>query len=953
MLKLTKLKGKVRTSTKTFAWEDMPQSMLQGQIGLMMPNDMVVLDIDSEDERSKYYIEWVINKFKGIFITKTNKAGGYHIYFKTNRNLKAAVGLQTVFGFAVDIKKGVNNYIVLPDNFEGRKYLTGFNSVGEVVLGWDEYNVMLPENLDDVCPYLDTDVSGHVSPMGLEEHERNSGLIEWLGFFVAKGVPVEKITQYSDVFAKITGLPEQEIKSTVLSSLAKYSGVLPTLRETSGIKVIDKFVGEDYVDISLQLKSYIMQNRMAGFDEATGLGYVNIGARKYDNLTLKQMKSKLSLYFGDKLFLKTAENNGRTKLVKVPNTDRDPIFEEVIENIRYNSREEIYRSIPKWDGIERINSFMKNYFLCDTNPNLFWLFMTSLVGMIKNPNEVYCPYWFDIVSQEKGVGKTLLLKKLSRGWFVFMSKGRSIDDLYVNAYSQNAIIAIDDECSISDPDDGKGISYDFWKQFVTADKDVFSRKNMQPEMHRRSFIVCRTSNKVKTGHATNERRQIIFESTLGKDECKIFSLPDSFFDQLLAEAKVYFERNGVYKLTDEDRKTIELQQLKYFNGEKNSYIDIKEYVDWARTKAASGYEDDKSNDCLLKTKQITTGFGINWRTYRNWCIYNDKPQSQIWTSMTFWNCIDAIAAKTGACSKRQIQPLMFNDEWENYAVLYVNDSDVHVPDMNGGNPEITSVKGFFDDKPKVNEDSLKELELQPLDKATVKKNSYIIPKVMDYCPKQVREFFEKYKDHVDMMVPTPIDIDFALTFTYGIGGVHFAKKNITVDDVIYIDVKSMYPNIMVGYNLLSRAVTKPSVFIGWLSKRLEAKERGDLDLADQLKLKINSVYGKMKQPASDLYDPEYGNSVAVTGQALITILALGLYNVSCDILNVNTDGIMFKPSPITEEKDWREVCDKWCQRTNLELSTTIYKQLFQIDVNSYRAVLKDGTIINKGAKFKK
>lgn len=950
MLKFTKLNGKARTSTKVYAWEDMPLNMTQGHIGLMMPNDMVVFDIDSEDERSKYYIEWLISKYKGIFITKTNKAGGYHVYFKTNKNIKGVVGLKSIFGFTIDIKKGVNNYIILPDNFEGRKYLTRFDSLGSVALGWEEYNVMLPENLDDVCPFLDTDTSGHISPLGLEEHERNSGLIEWLGFFCAKGVPVEKMSQYSGVFSKITGLPEQEIKSTVLSSLEKYAGVTQARRETSGIKVIDKFVGEDYVDISLQLKNYISENGMAGFDEATGLGYIKIGTKKYDGMTLKQMKVKLSLFFGDKLFLKTSESNGRVKLSKVPTSDREPIFEDVIENIRYNSREQIYNDIPKWDGIERITSFMKNYYACDTNPNLFWLFMTSLIGMIKNPAGTYCPYWFDWVSQEKGVGKTLLLKKLSHGWFVFMSKGRSIDDLYVNAYSQNALLAIDDECSISDPDDGKGISYDFWKQFVTSDKDVFSRKNMQPETHPRSFLVCRTSNKVKTGYATNERRQIVFESTLGKEECRILDLPNSFFDQMLAEARVYYERNGVYKLTDEDKKSVELQQLRYFNGEKNSYIDIKEYVDWAKNKAKSGYEDDKSKDCLLKTTQIATGYGINWRTYRNWCLYNGKTPNQVWTSMTFWNCIAAIAAKTGLCSKQQIQQLMFNDEWESYAVLYVNDEDIVAPDMTSAKPEVISVKGFFDDKPKCNDDDIKELCLKPLNKATVKKNSYQIPKMLDYCPKAVRDFFDKYKDHVDMMVPTAVPVTKDMEITYGIGGAHYAKKGVDAEDVIFVDVNSMYPNIMIGYHLLSRAVTKPDVFVGWLEKRLKAKADGDIDLSDQLKLKINSVYGKMKMQASDLYDPEYGNSIAVTGQVLITILALGLYNSGCEILNINTDGIMFKADGTD---DWQTICDKWCQRTGLKLSTTRYKKLYMLDVNNYKAVREDGTEINKGAKFKK
>lgn len=947
MLKFTKLKGKVRTSSKTYAWDDIPQSMFQGQIGLMMPTDMVVLDVDSEDERSKYYIEWVVNKFKGIFITKTNKAGGYHIYFKTNRNIKAMVGMQTVFGFTVDIKRGINNYITLPDNFDGRKYLTRFKNIEDLAVGWDDYNVMLPENLDDVCPFLDTDVSAHVSPMGLEEHERNSGLIEWLGFFVAKGVPVDKIKQYDCVFSKITGLSTNEINNTVLSSLAKYSGALPTLRQTSGIKVIEKFIGDDYVDISLQLKNYLKENDMAGFDEATGLGFVKVGNSNYNNLTLKQMKTKLSLYFGDKIFLKVSEASGRIKLTKVPTADRDPIFEEVIENIRYNSREQIYQDIPKWDGIERIKYFMKNYFLCDTNPNLFWLFMTSLVGMIKNPYEVYCPYFFDFVSEAKGVGKTLLLKKLSNGWFVFMSKGRSLDDLYVNAYSQNALITIDDECSISDPDDGHGISYDFWKQFVTADKDVFSRKNMQPEMHRRSFIVCRTSNKVKTGYATDERRQIIFESTLGKEDCRILDLPNTFFAQLLAEAKVYFEKNGVYKLTDEDRHSVELQQLRYFNGEKNSYIDIKEYVDWARTKAQSGYQDDKARDCLLKSDKITTGVGINWRTYRNYCMYCGKPMSQVWTSMTFWNCISAIAAKTGACSKQQMQPLMFKDEWEKYAVLYVNDEDVVVPDITEAKPIVASVKSFFDDKPKCNDEDIKELEPKQLDRATVDANSYLLPKMLDYCPKSVRDFFEKYQHNAGMMVPTTINVADGLDITYGLGGAHYAKKGADETDVMFVDVNSMYPNIMVGYNLLSRAITKPSVYVGWLEQRLEAKANGDIDLSNQLKLKINSVYGKMKQQTSVLYDPEYGNSIAVTGQVLITILALGLYNIGCEILNINTDGIMFKPNG-----EWQPLCDKWCQRTNMKLSTTKYKELFMLDVNNYKAVCEDGKIITKGAKFK-
>ena len=107
MLKFTKLNGKVRTSAKTYAWEDMPTAMTKGQIGLMIPKDMVILDVDSEDERAKYYIEWLINKFKGIFITKTNKAGQLPAYtlskYRANRLSKDKTATRCLFDQSLEV----------------------------------------------------------------------------------------------------------------------------------------------------------------------------------------------------------------------------------------------------------------------------------------------------------------------------------------------------------------------------------------------------------------------------------------------------------------------------------------------------------------------------------------------------------------------------------------------------------------------------------------------------------------------------------------------------------------------------------------------------------------------------------------------------------------------------------------------------------------------------------
>ena len=198
------------------------------------------------------------------------------------------------------------------------------------------------------------------------------------------------------------------------------------------------------------------------------------------------------------------------------------------------------------------------------------------------------------------------------------------------------------------------------------------------------------------------------------------------------------------------------------------------------------------------------------------------------------------------------------------------------------------------------------------------------------------------------MIPTPVDIAPGINITYGLGGAHFAKKAYTATDIIHVDVNSMYPNIMIQYNLLSRAITSPDVFVDWVHKRLEAKKNDDIATADNLKLKINSVYGLMKSKNSTLYDPYYASSIAIRGQVLITILTMGLANVGCEIINVNTDGIFFKPAG-----DYKTICSKWEERTKLTLSYKKYALIEQADVNNYRLVDLENNIITKGAKFNK
>ena len=955
MLQFTPLKNKQRITARKYFVGDLTNAQASGQLGLMIPDDMVVIDIDSEDPKSSYYVAYAKKLFPGIFITKSPKPGGYHLYFKTNRPIKRTVGLQSIFGWRFDILKGKNNYIVLPDNYEGRKYLTRFNNYQELAYGWGDYDVMLPESLDDVMPYVDSEVD-HPSILTLQDGERNERTIEWLGYFCAKGVSLKAIKRFQPVIAKICGLTEHELETTVLSSLAKYTGEIQVEhRDASGREPIKKFVGEDYVDLSIQLRDFLLNNKMFGYDEATGLGYCNVNGRMEKGLTMKELRQKMTLYLGDKLFVANKDSNGHVKsTTRVPTTDRDALFEEIKENVRFNSREDIYKNIPKWDGVERISTFLKTYYDCDTNPNLFWLFMTALIGKIHNPAGTYVPYWFDFVSQEKGVGKTLLLNKLSHGWFVFMSKGRSVDDMYVNAYSENAIILNDDECALSDPDKGPGISYDLWKQFVTSDRDTFSRKNQQPESHPRSFIITRTSNKVKTGYAVNERRQIIFESKLGQDACRIIDLPDSFFEQLMAEAKVYYENHDhhIYKLTDEDKETIRIQQMLYFNTERESYVDVKEYINAVRTKLNSPNPDYQSEGWYVKTDKVPSGVVLTWKTYRKWAMSHGGVR--VYASQTFWNSIDAIAVRTGLVSKKHMTPMSFNgSEPQSCSTLCVKDNEDITPNMEQKDVNTVSVLGFFEapkDTPRKAFSTVeieKELQAEPIERFLVR-SGYIIPTEIIHMPPEARIFFEKFKEDCTEMVPTPIRCaaDGSMDITFGLGGAHYAVRGYTGTDIVHVDVNSMYPNIMLINDLLSRAVKAPHIFTGWVEDRLRAKAEGDMETADALKLKINSVYGLMKSKTSSLYDPYYASSIAVKGQVLITILALGLRSIGCEIININTDGIFLKPVD-----GYKDLCDKWEARTGLHLSHKNYKSIVQADVNNYRLVDMNDNTINKGAKF--
>lgn len=127
--------------------------------------------------------------------------------------------------------------------------------------------------------------------------------------------------------------------------------------------------------------------------------------------------------------------------------------------------------------------------------------------------------------------------------------------------------------------------------------------------------------------------------------------------------------------------------------------------------------------------------------------------------------------------------------------------------------------------------------------------------------------------------------------TFALGGVHGGIKNYICrpednKKIIWVDVSSLYPNILTKWDLLSRKVDKNGciAFAGMVQTRmgvkaklhdssLSAEEKKELkDKAARYKLILNTTSGCMKDRFKKLYDPEYNTKMCLLGQLCLTDL---------------------------------------------------------------------------------
>lgn len=190
---------------------------------------------------------------------------------------------------------------------------------------------------------------------------------------------------------------------------------------------------------------------------------------------------------------------------------------------------------------------------------------------------------------------------------------------------------------------------------------------------------------------------------------------------------------------------------------------------------------------------------------------------------------------------------------------------------------------------------------------------------------------------------------------YANGGLHGAIKNYFMTEtenykMVTIDVGSYYPSMMLEYDYMSRNIPSKAGYKMVYDTRMEAKHTGKKQIANALKLVLNTCYGAMKNQYDDLYDPKNANAICITGQLLLTDLIEKLEEVKgFELIQSNTDGIIIR-YPIEVEKDIENKVAEWEKRTRLNMEYTVIKAIAQKDVNNYVMKAGETYLIKNGEK---
>jgi hypothetical protein len=193
--------------------------------------------------------------------------------------------------------------------------------------------------------------------------------------------------------------------------------------------------------------------------------------------------------------------------------------------------------------------------------------------------------------------------------------------------------------------------------------------------------------------------------------------------------------------------------------------------------------------------------------------------------------------------------------------------------------------------------------------------------------------------------------------TFGLGGLHAATEGTYIfrktegRSLLIQDVDSYYPANIINNDYMSRSIPdmKKKKYTAWRDDRIVAKKEGNKQVADALKLPLNTTFGAMKSFYNDLYDPMQATRICITGQLVIMDVINRIFEVTkhTKLVQINTDGWVIEISD-EELPVIQTVIEEWKARTKFSIGTDNIEALIQRDVNNYIMRFDTGKIKTKG-----
>jgi hypothetical protein len=221
--------------------------------------------------------------------------------------------------------------------------------------------------------------------------------------------------------------------------------------------------------------------------------------------------------------------------------------------------------------------------------------------------------------------------------------------------------------------------------------------------------------------------------------------------------------------------------------------------------------------------------------------------------------------------------------------------------------------------------------------------------------KHIKEWYEseENKSYVDEKgKKKQLKVDIAdVPHVLGYGGIHGSRDKYSAEGIILCaDIASMYPALIIEYNLMSRNVLSVDKYMKIRDERLRLKAEKN-PKQQPLKIVLNATFGTFKDQYNAMYDKRMSNSICISGQLLLVDL-IEKIEPYCDIIQSNTDGVFMKVENYEMVDKIKEVAAEWEKRTRLDLEWDVFNKIYQKDVNNYIIIDENGKYKSKGAYVK-